>query len=81
MNTPLRDELQEIRIEIVYPKDGTWPHLSDKSTAQILDLLASKMPEKKVVYVDPDENIQSAKHAGFNQAIDQVKSILKGEKQ
>jgi hypothetical protein len=47
----------------------------DRAVDQIIDLVASKMPEKKPLM---DGNKHLISNATFNEAIDSVKSILKG---
>jgi glutamate/tyrosine decarboxylase-like PLP-dependent enzyme len=55
----------------------------EKVADQILNLVASKMPEKKEVQTHGELNREGWSRydyaAGYNQAITDVKSILKGE--
>lgn len=48
----------------------------DKAQAQIIELIEGLIPEKKTVFVDPDENIQSASNAGYNSAVADIRSCL-----
>jgi hypothetical protein len=73
MNNSLRGEV----LEIIETSIVEWKHGGPKCVDEILNLIASKMPEKKELAA----KYPSGFDKGFNQAIDQVKSILKGEKQ
>jgi hypothetical protein len=74
MNTPLRKELKKIvKNGTKWTLDDGWPILEvpDEVIDHILNLLASKMPEKK------EPTYGNGHSEGFNEAIDSVKSILK----
>jgi hypothetical protein len=93
MNNSLRDEIKKIQYwqgtdgDPDFPED-VYDSIPDEVIDQILSLIASKMPEKKVntnyneietLYPDLPKTLPDVYDTGFNQAIDSVKSILKGE--
>jgi hypothetical protein len=72
MNNSPKEEILKIFGANLITAEWTCP--PEKVADQILNLIASKMPEKKELAA----KYPSGFDKGFNQAIDQVKSILKG---
>jgi hypothetical protein len=93
MNTPLREQMEYLTKELLIQFQAD-PMLSAGAkdlakdfSEEILSLVASKMPEKKdtdymnVPYgVNSGKDCVQAQKNGWNDAIDSVKSILKGGK-
>jgi hypothetical protein len=75
MNNSLRGEV----LEIIETSIVEWKHGGPKCVDEILNLIASKMPEKKYILHLTGNEFREAK--GFNDCLAKVKSILKGEKQ
>lgn len=51
----------------------------DQALTSIINLVDKELPEKKRDFPYPGENIQAASHAGYNQAIDDMRNKLRGE--
>jgi hypothetical protein len=81
MNNSLKEEILKIFGANLITAEWTCP--PEKVAEQILNLVASKMPEKKEVQTHGELNREGWSRydyaAGYNQAITDVKSILKGE--
>jgi hypothetical protein len=75
MNTPLRDEIRELLVNWM---SGEFPDM--KIEDDLLNLIASKMPEKKEIkdHKNIGDGTGYYHDIGYNQAITEVKSILKG---
>lgn len=86
MSDSLRSDLEKLEV----PKMIVWvdkkmkvetTHLTDKTIDEILDLIDSKMPEKLEVDSENHKHMTEAQYqfiVGKNEALSEVKSILKG---
>jgi hypothetical protein len=78
MNTPLRDEIREI----LFKAAGGISDMANEEIDQILNLLASKMPEKEeelqIDFTNMQTIVKAWERKGWNAYHDTFKSILKG---